>query len=384
VTTFPANQTWNNLENSVEDFHQRVETALLNSQNSRQFVDQAVRRRGGARLPFRLNRFSSEFLAKHSKDLADLCCEYPDDAVFLQPYEFFRGYQPESTGTDTGSFGETDLRWHDEWGVLWGRTAESVSAVPLGPAILDWRELDDYLRNRLPNPNAPGRLDRVVAKLALLATKKYTIGGVQLALFERFQSLRGMEHAFMDLYDHEVEVHHLLDGLTDYLLKLIRRWGETKADALFLTDDWGTQRGMMVSPVKFRKIFRPYYKQIFDEIHRLGMHVHFHSCGNIMQIIPDLIELGVDVLDNVQPDAMDLAEVSRRFAGQMTFSGGIHENSLRHMSRTQIREMVNKTMDLLGRKNGGGFIVSPCNVVTIASPIESVRALFEECHRCQA
>jgi uroporphyrinogen decarboxylase len=364
-------------------FDKRIESARLASGPTKDFVKRSIRRQGSGRCPVRLRRFSLGLIAKYFDELADLCCTFPDDVILVRPYFFFTGYQP-LVGADALSPSQlvaSSGEWTDEWGTRWGSAIGGVSAVPVGFPIRDWSELDDYLAHRFPDPQAPGRLDGALGDLSLFAESKYCIGEVHLALFERLHTLRGMEQTFVDLMENEREVRRLLDALADYLLQLIRRWCDTPVSGLFLTDDWGSQTGMMISPAMWRRIFKPYYRVILDEIHHHGKDVLFHSCGNIIEIIPDLIDLGVDVLDNIQPGAMDPAEIARRFAGHLSFSGGLDEHNLARLSALEIRDMVRRTIDLLGRRNGYGFIASPCNEMTAAAPLEALQVLFEECHR---
>ena len=210
---------------------------------------------------------------------------------------------------------------------------------------------------------------------------RYCAGIFHAFLFERLHFLRGMENAFADFYSHEKDVRRFLERTHQYNMDLIRRWGTTGADAVFITEDFGTQTAMMISPDMWRKFFKSYYREAMDEAHRCGMDVIYHSCGNIMEIIPDLIEIGLDVLDPVQPGAMDVVEVARRFGGQLSFKGTIDDqNLLAFGSPREIKETIRRTIDVLARPFGDGLILSPANVMTPEIPIENLQALFEACH----
>ena len=128
-----------------------------------------------------------------------------------------------------------------------------------------------------------------------------------------------MQNTFIDLCDNECEVRRLLDALAKYLVTLTQSWGELGVDAILYPDDWGTQTALMISPAMWRKYFKANYRNVFDEAHRLGMDVILHSCGNVMDLVPDLIDVGVDVLDPLQPGAMDIAVLARRFGGHCRF-----------------------------------------------------------------
>ena len=156
----------------------------------------------------------------------------------------------------------------------------------------------------------PGRLNTAAAAIRQHGANRYCMGVNVLTIFERLHNLRGMEEVLMDLYTNEAEIRRLLDRLTEYHVELIRYWAEIGADAMFLGDDWGSQRSMITSAAMWRRLFRPHYAKLFDETHHCGMDVIYHSCGNVLDIIPDLIDIGADVVDPIQPVAMDAGEIA--------------------------------------------------------------------------
>jgi len=190
-----------------------------------------------------------------------------------------------------------------------------------------------------------------------------------------------MNEVFADFYTHADEVRRLIAALTGYVKVLVRRWSQLGADAVFLTDDWGSQTALMISPTMWRAFFKEQYADLFAEAHRGGMQVIFHSCGNVLSIVEDLIEVGVDVLDPVQPGAMDPAELVRHYGGQVSFAGAVDlQQLLARGTPTQVRAEVRRLIDQLGRPYGGGYIVAPANVLTPDIPLENLVALFETAH----
>ena len=271
--------------------------------------------------------------------------------------------------------------WEDEWGTRWGHAFGGVGAAPVRYPLEDWADLDDYLSRRLPDPRAPGRMDAAAEVIKMHGHDRYCCGTIHLALFERLHALRGMASVFADFYTHPAEVRRLLDAIAGYTLELIRAWGGLGADAVFLTDDWGSQRALMISPATWRDFFKAHYAAMFAEAHRLGMDVIFHSCGNVTAIVGDLIEIGMDVLDPLQPRAMDVKLLRRRFGGRVSFCGAVDlQQLLAHGTPREVRQTVRRLIAMLGQPFGGGFIVSPANVLTPDIPLENLRALFEAAH----
>jgi uroporphyrinogen decarboxylase len=153
------------------------------------------------------------------------------------------------------------------------------------------------------------------------------------------------------------------------------------ADGVFMTDDWGSQSGLLIAPDLWRRLFKSYYATVFAEVHRLGMDVLFHSCGNVTDIVGDLIDAGMDVLDPVQPGAMDIDRLAREFGGKTAFSGAIDiQHLLCEGTPREIKDEVRRIVDTLGRPFGGSLLLGPANVMTPETPLENLRALFEASH----
>jgi uroporphyrinogen decarboxylase len=367
----------------IRRFNERVDTALSNSPPTKAWVVKALRRGGAARCPVRFRRLSLDVILRYGDALADLFCAYPDDTVGAQPYDLFVGYQPPDRPCrlDPVKILTEDAQWTDEWGAEWRHAAGGVGASTVSNPLTDWSKLDDYLARQLPDPRAPDRLEHALPVRHDYGKTKYLYGMFHMLLFERQHCLRGMDNTFADFHLYPQHVQRLLDALTDYAIELVRVWGQwDELDGLLFTDDWGTQNSLMIAPTMWRKYFAVNYRRIFDEVHRFGKQVIFHSCGNVAAIIGDLIDVGVDVLDPVQPEALDLAEVAGNFGGKVEFSGGISDQKLVVMSPQQVRDDIRRTIDMLGARFDNAYLVAPSNSLTPEIPFENLQALFEASH----
>jgi uroporphyrinogen decarboxylase len=162
---------------------------------------------------------------------------------------------------------------------------------------------------------------------------------------------------------------------------MIRAWGRLDdVDACLLTDDWGTQTALMISPEMWRRLFAARYRRLCDEAHRSGLLVIFHSCGQVTKIIGDLIDAGIDVIDPLQPEAMDLSKVALEYGGKVAFCGGISDQRLWSQTAAQVRDEVRRTIDALGTPFSNAYIIAPSNSLMPETPIENLLALFAACH----
>ena len=352
------------VEALVRRFDERVDAALQQAPASKAWTRRALERRGASRCPVHLRELSYDIVLRHGDVLADLLADHPDDLVFIDPYEWAIGYQPPGTPRpDRAPAGP-----HRGAGL--GRRVGHA----LGPCR---RRCGCHARRpchrglvaarRLPGDQAargPGirPLDGAWPSLRLHGPSRFCVGNLSGGLFERLHFVRGMEGALEGFYTAPEETARLLDAITEYQVELIRAWGAmSHLDACLLTDDWGTQQALMISPGMWRAVFAERYRRLCDEAHRQGLLVVFHSCGNVFEIIGDLVDAGVDVIDPLQPEAMDLAAVAREFGGSVAFCGGISDQRLGTQTPAEVRDEVRRLIDLLGGPFGNAYVLAPAN-----------------------
>jgi hypothetical protein len=243
-------------------------------------------------------------------------------------------------------------------------------------AIQDWSQLDGVIAH-FPNPDYAG----------LFATKPQPDGRYRIAhwwygLFERHWSLRGMTNALMDFYTNPEEVHRLYRAYTDFFLRFTERARkELQADAIYWTDDLGTQSDVFFSPEVFDTFFRPYYLELIEKAHSLGMQAWMHSCGNITKILPRFVEMGLDVIHPIQKYAMDEVAIAREFGGKIAVWAGFDvQRIIPYGTPEDVRREVRHLMDTFARPDGR-FLLTAGNGITPDTPLESLRALYEEAYR---
>jgi len=197
--------------------------------------------------------------------------------------------------------------------------------------------------------------------------------------FARF--MRGTEPFLMDMASAPEMAEVLLDkvnGLAIAFFEECFKAAGDRFDGVYLGDDFGTQQGLLMSPQMWRRLIRPRYELLLSVIKARGKKYCHHTCGGVREIIPDLIAMGVDVLNPIQPLAagMDPAELGEQFGEQITFYGGIDEQrTLPRGTPADVRREVLQRISTLG--SHGGYIIAPSHAFQPDTPLENVLAVYE-------
>ncbi len=241
-------------------------------------------------------------------------------------------------------------------------------------ALDDWDNWDAIAAD-FPDPHYPG----LIPQNAPAPDGRYRVALWWYWLFERHWSLRGMENALCDYYEYPEEVHKLYRALTDfYKVAITRAHDELGVDAIWTSDDIGTQTGPFFSPAIFDEFFAPYYKELVDHCHSLGMHFWMHCCGNIEILLPRLIEIGIDVIHPIQKYTMDEKKIAAAHGGDICIWAGFDvQRIIPYGTPEEVREEVRFMLDTYHRPDGR-LILAAGNNVTPDTPIESLRALLDE------
>jgi hypothetical protein len=302
----------------------------------------------------------------YPSELHAILDDFPPDIVQVPPEAKRYATPPISVG-DPYEIGE----YTDEWGVVW-RNAERghVGEVkePIIPSGDDgW---DDVSRVHIPEELLTLDIGQVDAFCD--ATDQFVLSSDLVRPFERMQFLRGTEWLFIDLALKNKGMLAMLERIHDFNCRLFELWGGTKVDGLFAMDDWGSQRNLLIDPKLWKRIFKPLYRDYVDIAHRHGKKLFFHSDGDTLAIIPELIDLGFDAV-NLQIFAIGVENLAR-FKGKITFWGEMdRQHLLPHGSEPEIDEAVRKVYDAVWRDGGA---IGQCEFGPGANP-RNVRHLYE-------
>lgn len=257
-----------------------------------------------------------------------------------------------------------------------GSVSERTGALDTMTYIEDWED-EEFVEEMFAKFPSPDSVSAVFGEKA--ESSKYTILHWFYCLFERHWSLRGMENSLTDFYLYPDEVHRLYQKLTDFYCRILERAKELyDVDGVFTSDDIGMQTGPFFSLEIFRTFFKPYYKQMIDKAHELGMHFWLHACGNIECFMEDFIEIGLDVIHPIQKYTMDEREIVKKYGGRICFLVGFDvQQIIPFGTPDEVRKEARYLIDTFKREDGR-FMMTMGNGSTTDWKKESIEALYDE------
>ena len=279
------------------------------------------------------------------------------------------------TGPSEGIIDEIYLQeigehtFRDDWGVIWRKEPGDDIGVVIDPPL---KEPD------LKGFEAPDPLPRA-AYLETFCREnpdRFRLVSLTSPIFQRAWFLRGFENFLMDLVLHKSFVHELCDMIMEYTAKMITEAVQYDVDGFFLMDDWGQQEGLLMSPEMWREYIKPRMSRLCDIVKEKGLPLFFHSCGDVECLLPEIIEMGIDVLNPFQPEVMDVYAIKKKYGDRLSFYGGVStQELLPYATADEVRSDVRDKAARLG--DGGGYILAPAHAVQVDVPLENILALID-------
>ena len=268
-------------------------------------------------------------------------------------------------------------RNRDDFNTLWEVHTEGVCGIPVEWPLADWNA---YAGFRWPDFSAGPPTGRLYSGHMAGRSEDYYARGGWITFFEQMQQLRGMENLLMDLAEGSREVMRLRDDMLAFNLRWLDKWLQFEYDGIHFADDWGDQNHLLISPALWRTFFKPAYKAMFAKVIDAGMDVHFHSDGNIVDIIPDLIDIGVRVI-NCQANVIGLELLKKKFAGSVCFRTDLDRQKIVPFGTPdEVKEHVRNVFDHLGTGKGG---IIACGEIGPDTPLANIRAMYEAFAACR-
>jgi uroporphyrinogen decarboxylase len=196
--------------------------------------------------------------------------------------------------------------------------------------------------------------------------------------FETACALFGYNAIYRAMLREPWKVEFVLDKLFALAEQLAALVADAGVDQVYSGDDAGAQTTMLISPQLWRRFLKPRYERLAHTIHKRGAFFHFHSDGWIEPIIPDIIEAGVDVLEPIQPECMDIKKVKELYGDRLSFEGGLGVQRLPFLS---VEEVVREVGWLIENLGPTGYTLRPSHTILPETPVENIIAVYDAAAR---
>ena len=240
--------------------------------------------------------------------------------------------------------------------------------------------VEDIKKYPFPDPYAEGRFDNAAAAIKKYGNDYAIVADLETVVFETSWYLVGMQKLLTDMAMGEEYIPVLFDKVMEVNVNVGKKLIEMGADILWAGDDFGSQNGMLLAPDMWRLYFKPRIKEMFQEFRSVNQDIKiaWHSCGSIVPVIPDFIEIGLDILNPIQPLAKGMTPeyLKGNFGSELCFFGGIDiQDLMPNGSPEEIKTEVKRRIDILGKD--GGYIIAPAHNIQDDTPVENIVAFYE-------
>jgi uroporphyrinogen decarboxylase len=269
-------------------------------------------------------------------------------------------------------FNEDGTLIFDWWGV--GFDADEEGYFPAINPLADVKELDTY---PWPDPHDPKLLNKATENITADGGQHFVCPNFGFALFERAWSLRGFDTFLVDLVLDIGFAEELLDRIAEIQLVLISLFIELGVDGGYFGDDYGTQKNMLFSPKTWRSLIKPRLARLFAPFQEAGLPVLMHSDGQIREILPDLVEIGLTTLNPVQPEVIDHSWLKSAFGNQLAYYGGVSTQTVLPYGKPKdVKQAIYECVSTLA-PDGTGLMIAPSHRMMTDIPMENIEAMIE-------
>lgn len=283
-------------------------------------------------------------------------------------------------GISTSYYAKEDPEYTCEWGCKWKYFINATGRHP--EIVVHPLEHDEdgslTKQYQIPDPYNEARYADSKAFIQKYGRDFWILGSIPCSIFEASWYLRGMQRFMEDMYLNKDYANGLMDKVMEFPLVAGKKLIDLGVDMLWLGDDVGMQRGMMMSPDIWREYLKPRMAFLIAEFKKRNpeIKVAYHSCGDVQKIIPELIEIGLDVLNPIQPLAMNPAVIKESYGDRLCFWGSMDVQwTLPNGTKEDIWNEVKIRMQTIGKN--GGLILSPAHTIQCDTSIENVFAFYE-------
>jgi len=262
--------------------------------------------------------------------------------------------------------------FRDDFGVIWNKTGADKDIGVIDNIMIPEPDVGIYEFPPVPEAVLRERCEAVIAN----AGDCFTAASLGFSLFERAWTLTGMENLLVFMVSEPGFVDGLLDKILEYNLKIVNIYLEYDIDCVHFGDDWGQQKGLIMGPVMWRRFIKPRLAEMYGAVKKKGRFVSQHSCGDIRDVMPDAIDIGLDIYQTFQPEIYDIKATKEVYGDRLSFWGGVSTQRLLPFETPEnVIKISAEIMKTVG--SNGGLIAAPTHAIPGDVPAENIDALIE-------
>ncbi len=328
----------------------------------RERVRAALARKSTDKIPYQLE-FAPSGIARMG--------EYLHDAEFMQKWDSKHIFNCMYEG-DAQPVPNRPGFFQDDYGVVWDRTGEDKELGIMERLLIPDIQNSTYHFAEIDKAAFSARYHSYFETLG----DHYPIAGLGLAVYERAWTLAGVSPLCKAMNDSPKETEALFEGICENALSIIDFALGFDFDGFFVGDDWTCATGLEMGADNWRRFIKPVLKRLYGRIHEKGKVVIQHSCGDISEIMPDLIEIGLDCYQTFQPECYDVKKIKREYGKDLAFWGGISTKKYLPLSSPEeARRQTIEALQVIGE--GGGYVAAPSHAIPGNIHPETVLAILD-------
>lgn len=280
-------------------------------------------------------------------------------------------------GFATGYYLKDDPEYYDEWGCKWKYIQNPTGSYPevIERPLKDERKLDSY---RIPNPHDDKRYSSSRQIIKRYGKDYWIVGSIPCSIFEVSWGLRGFEKFMVDMVSNKDFAHALMDKVMEFPLVAGKKLIELGINMLWTGDDIAMQTSMMVSLPLWREYLKSRYARLFNEFKKLNSNIKiaYHSDGNCEPILDEMYEIGLDVINPVQPACMNPSYIKKRYGKKLAMWGTMDvQHVMPFGTPKQVKAEVKRLIKVCAP--GGGFILAPAHNIQADTKIENIFTFYK-------
>ena len=314
--------------------------------------------------------FPIPYCVNYTEQAYERVAEYTHNPHFMDAYQ--NCIHSFSYSGRTKELPERPGFFIDDFGVVWNRTGADRDIGVIDHPVIEDIEDNDYRFPELDEAWLRREMERLVAEKG----DRFAMAGIGFTMFERAWTLCSMEDTLVAMLAAPEALDKLLDDICEYDLRIVRIMLEYDIDGVYFGDDWGQQRGLIMGKPCWLRFIRPRMERLYAEVKAKGKYVFQHSCGDIHEILPELVEMGLDCYQTFQPEIYDIQQVKDTIGDRLSFWGAISTQQLLPFADPEtVRSETVRIMNILGKN--GGYIASPTHGVPGDVPPENILAMLD-------